>query len=143
MSDTVFCVFDSREILKCQCNKCKDKPCGDFLLAIIGEVDNVEKLEVLNRKVLNALGGNKAIIISNKMIDSAGYALSTQNNFEFLYSYSDGREFGNIPEMICRYKKSAVVFTDEETSNRFIEELKKEMARLNIKKKIPLRLFNL
>lgn len=138
-----FCPLLSKEVCLPECKKCKDRPCEDFLLAILGDCNNIDELDLLNKKVLKALNGRQAVITSNKLLDSPGYAISTSNNFEFIYSAAPNKEFGKIPEMVLRYKQSAVIFTDKETSERFIEELKKELENLHIKRQIPLRIFNL
>ncbi len=137
------CPFLTKEVCLQECKRCKDRHCEDFLLAILGDCNNISELDLLNRKVLKALNGRQAVITSNKLLDSPGYAISTSNNFEFIYSTAPNKEFGKIPEMVIRYKQSAVIFTDKETSDRFIKELKQKLDSLRIKRQIPLRIFDL
>lgn len=143
MAESKFCPFLTKEVCFEECKKCRAVHCEDFMVAIIADFDNIEELDLLNRKVLSALNGRKAVIVSNKIFESAGYAISTSNNFEFVYSCIPEKEFGCIPKMAIRYNNSAVIFTDKDTCDRFIEEAKSEMDRLDIHKKLQIRLFNL
>ena len=141
--DSKFCPFLTKEVSFIECKNCREKHCEDFLVAIIADFNNIEELDRLNRKVLSALNGRTAVIVSNTLFESPGYAISTSNNFEFVYSYVPDEEFGRIPEMVLRYDHSAVIFTDKDTCDRFVEKIKLEMERLQIQKRVPIRLFDL
>lgn len=143
MAESKFCPFLTREVCFEECKKCKAMHCEDFMVAIIADFDNIQELDLLNQKVLSALNGRKAVIVSNKIFESAAYAISTSNNFEFVYSYVPDKEFGCIPEMAIRYNNSAVIFTGKDTCDRFMKETKVEMDRLDIHKKLQIRLFDL
>ena len=120
------------------CNTCKKNICNHFLLAIMDNCQNLDEIEKLNEKVLKSLNGRDCSIISNRL-GTGAEAIASTNNFEFMYSQNANSKFGSILDIVSNHKRPVVVFTESDEANEFLEELKK----LDIKKNIPIKLWEL
>ena len=138
---TINCpIYNQKVSFNNECSRCKTNGCSKLLLAIFDDCKNVNEINKLNERLLNVLGeSGKITIVSNKMFSSGAEMISNMNHYEFIYSEAIGKEFGMIPEMIASHPKSAVIFTNKDVATRFAEELKKQ----NIKRKIPMKLWEI
>ena len=107
-----------------------------MLLAIFDDCANFEEIERLNAKVLKVLNGRKCSIVSSKF-GTGAEAIASNNGFEFIYSWKPDSKFGNIIQMVCSHPSCAVIFTNKNNANEFMDELKTK----NLNKKVPIKLW--
>ena len=137
-SKIITCPISNCKVSVCRdCSEC-EKSCNKILLAILDDCQNIKEIISLNEKIINALQGRVASVITNQTFEGAAETIANKNNFELIYSWAEGKQFGNIPEIVSKHQKAIVIFTKKETCDAFVEEIKK----YKLKRSVQIKLWN-
>lgn len=135
-----FCpIYNTEVLFDKDCKKCKNCGCNKILLAIFDTCKNIDEIFKLDQRVENALKGREAIVVTNREFNCAAEAIANAHSFEFVYSWKNGGEFGEIPAMLVEHQNAVAVFTDKDECNRFINV----MNKIKKKNKIQVKLWQL